>query len=117
MRSKERAGREQRKEGKRSPYDGREWTETIMENLQNYSHLSLKDTPAYVDLTLTETPMGTICSRTSKQQSIANFIIYLEYNIMAVCQKEIILPKPFRFRKTSFLISRTTENLFIMSVF
>lgn len=38
--------REQRKEGKRSLYDGREWTETIRENLQNYRSLSLKDTPA-----------------------------------------------------------------------
>lgn len=36
MRWKERAGREgreQRKEGKRSSYDGKEWTEVIMENL------------------------------------------------------------------------------------
>lgn len=116
----ERAGREgraQRKEGKRSSYDGREWTETIMENLQNYRSLSLKDTPAYVDPTLTETSTGTTCSRTSKQQTIVKFIIYLEYDVMPIHQNQIILPKPFRFRKNSFLISRTTENLFIISVF
>lgn len=88
-----------------------------MENLQNYRSLSLKDTPAYVDPTLTETPMGTTCSRTSKQQSVVNFIIYLEYEVMPIYHKEIFLPKPLRFRKSSFLISRTTENLFIMRVF
>lgn len=76
-----------------------------------------KKTPAYLDLALTETPKGTTCSRTSKQQSIVNFIIYLQYEVMPIYQKEIILPKPFRFRKSRFLISRTTENLFIMSVF
>lgn len=83
--------REQRKEGKRSLYDEREWTETIRENLQNYRSLSLKDTPAYVDPTLTETPTGTTCSRSSKQQSIINFMIYLEYDVMPIYQKEIIL--------------------------
>lgn len=120
MRWKERAGREgreQRKEGKRSSYDGKEWTEVIMENLQNYRSLPLKDTPAHVDPSLTETTTGTTCSRTSKQQSIVNFMIYIEYDVMPIYQKEIILPKPFRFRKSSFLISRTTENLFIINVF
>lgn len=90
MRWKERAGREgreQRKEGKRFSYDGREWTETIMENLKNCSSLSLKDTPAYVDPTLTETSTGTTSSRTRKQQTIVNFIIYLEYDIMPIYTK------------------------------